>query len=109
MARPRADLTFWAPVFSPYGVWTASLTSKLWLKTAGGGIVGQALAEAVRDLSNAGIPLNAPLRGYQFERRGSEEIPIHGGPGGVGVFNAINVAGTPAAAAIPTSATARAS
>ncbi len=53
--------------------------------------VEQALADAVTDLRNAGIPLNAPLRDYQYEKRGSERIPIHGGPGTVGVFNAINV------------------
>ncbi|MGH8562188.1 MAG: penicillin acylase family protein, partial [Nevskiales bacterium] len=53
--------------------------------------VHQALGDAVNDLNNAGIPLNAPLRGFQFEKRGDENIPIHGGPGGVGVFNAINV------------------
>ena len=54
-------------------------------------IVQRALADAVTDLQSSGIPLDAPLRGYQFERRGSEQIPIHGGPGTVGVFNAINV------------------
>jgi acyl-homoserine-lactone acylase len=54
-------------------------------------IVMRALADAVTDLRGSGIPLDAPLRGYQFERRGSEQIPIHGGPGTVGVFNAINV------------------
>jgi acyl-homoserine-lactone acylase len=53
--------------------------------------VQQALADAVTDLRNAGIPLGAPLRGYQYEKRGSERIPIHGGPGTLGVFNAINV------------------
>jgi acyl-homoserine-lactone acylase len=53
--------------------------------------VEQSLADAVQDLRDAGIPLDAPLRGYQYERRGAEAIPIHGGPGGVGVFNAINV------------------
>jgi acyl-homoserine-lactone acylase len=52
--------------------------------------VGQALADAVKDLRDAGIPLNAPLRGYQYEPRGTEKIPIHGGPGGLGVFNAIS-------------------
>jgi acyl-homoserine-lactone acylase len=51
--------------------------------------VQQALADAVTDLRNAGIPLDAPLRGWQYERRGSERIPIHGGPGALGVFNAI--------------------
>jgi acyl-homoserine-lactone acylase len=54
-------------------------------------IVQRALADAVTDLQSSGIPLDAPLRGYQFERRGSEAIPIHGGPGTLGVFNAINV------------------
>jgi acyl-homoserine-lactone acylase len=53
--------------------------------------VEQSFADAVQDLRDAGIPLDAPLRGWQYERRGSEKIPIHGGPGGVGVFNAINV------------------
>jgi acyl-homoserine-lactone acylase len=53
--------------------------------------VEQSFADAVRDLRNAGIPLDAPLRDWQYERRGDERIPIHGGPGTVGVFNAINV------------------
>jgi acyl-homoserine lactone acylase PvdQ len=53
--------------------------------------VEQSFADAVSDLRSSGIPLDAPLRGYQYERRGAERIPIHGGPGGVGVFNAINV------------------
>ena len=43
--------------------------------------VEQSLADAVTDLRDAGIPLDAPLRGWQYERRGSERIPIHGGPG----------------------------
>jgi acyl-homoserine-lactone acylase len=50
-----------------------------------------ALAAGVDDLNDAGIPLNAPLRGWQYEKRGDERIPIHGGPGTLGVFNAINV------------------
>jgi hypothetical protein len=53
--------------------------------------VEQSFADAVSDLRNAGIPLDAPLRGWQYERRGNERIPIHGGPGGVSIFNAINV------------------
>jgi acyl-homoserine-lactone acylase len=51
--------------------------------------VQQALADAVSDLDDAGIPLDAPLRGYQYERRGDEKIPVHGGPHGVGAFNVI--------------------
>jgi acyl-homoserine-lactone acylase len=53
--------------------------------------VQQALADAVADLRNAGIPFDAPLGDWQYVERGGERIPIHGGPGGVGVFNAINV------------------
>jgi acyl-homoserine-lactone acylase len=53
--------------------------------------VRQALADAVQDLRDSNIPLDAPLRGFQYEERGDERIPIHGGPGAVGVFNAINV------------------
>ena len=47
----------------------------------GSPLVGMALADAVTDLRNANIPLDAPLRGYQYETRGGEKIPIHGGPG----------------------------
>jgi acyl-homoserine-lactone acylase len=57
--------------------------------------VRQALADAVTDLRSNGIPLDAPLRGHQYEQRGAEKIPIHGGPGTLGVFNAINVTWTP--------------
>jgi acyl-homoserine-lactone acylase len=54
-------------------------------------VVGNSLAEAVDDLDSCAIPLDAPLRGYQYESRGTDQIPIHGGPGTLGVFNAINV------------------
>jgi hypothetical protein len=63
--------------------------------------VREALAGAVKDLQDAGIPLDAPLRGFQFERRGSEPIPIHGGPGTLGVFNAINVGWDPGGGGYP--------
>ncbi len=54
--------------------------------------VAIALGDAITDLQRAGIPLDAPLRGWQYEDRGDgEQIPVHGGPGGLGVFNAINV------------------
>jgi acyl-homoserine-lactone acylase len=49
------------------------------------------LADAVTHLGDAGIPLDASLRDYQYEKRGDERIPIHGGPGALGDFNAINV------------------
>ncbi|MEA2375890.1 MAG: acyl-homoserine-lactone acylase [Thermoleophilaceae bacterium] len=53
--------------------------------------VKQALGDAVNDLQSNGIPLDATLRNYQYEKRGNEKIPIHGGPGVDGLFNAINV------------------
>jgi len=68
-------------------------------------IVRDALGAAIADLRGSDIALDAPLRGYQFERRSSpwgpvpsgkgDPIPIHGGPGTLGVFNAINVGWVP--------------
>jgi acyl-homoserine-lactone acylase len=58
-------------------------------------ITRTALADAVNDLRSAKIPLDASLRGYQYEKRGQTKIPIHGGPGVDGDFNAINVRWTP--------------
>ena len=57
--------------------------------------VRQALGDAVADLRAANIPLDAPLGAFQYEKRGEMVIPIHGGPGTDGVFNAINVSWTP--------------
>ena len=57
--------------------------------------VRQALRDAVSDVTGAGIPFDAPLRDFQYEKRGDERIPIHGGPGTLGVWNAINVTWDP--------------
>jgi len=46
-----------------------------------------ALAEAVGDLDKAGIALDAPWGDVQRVIAGNEAIPIHGGPGGLGVLN----------------------
>jgi acyl-homoserine-lactone acylase len=51
--------------------------------------VKAALADAVRDLRDAGLALDVPLGQVQYEMRGGERIPIHGGPDGVGDFNVI--------------------
>ena len=51
--------------------------------------VALALGDAIVDLQRAGIPLDAGLRGWQYEVKDGERIPVHGGPGGLGVFNAI--------------------
>jgi len=53
--------------------------------------VRQALSDAVADLNAADIPLDAPLGQFQFQLAGGKRIPIHGGPGTDGDFNAINV------------------
>jgi acyl-homoserine-lactone acylase len=71
----------YAPVDTPSGLNTANPK------------IQRSLADAVTNLTTAGIPLNAKLRDYQYEKRGADKIPIHGGPGGLGVFNAINVNG----------------
>lgn len=51
--------------------------------------VALALGDAVADLRGAGIPLDATLRDWQYEVKDGERIPIHGGPGGDGLFNAM--------------------
>jgi acyl-homoserine-lactone acylase len=82
---PTGDLTvfsnpfnFGDPVNTPSGLNTVSPK------------VTAALADAVSDLRNAGIPLDAPLGEWQYEKRGDERVPIHGGNGDPhGQFNAI--------------------
>jgi acyl-homoserine-lactone acylase len=56
--------------------------------------VRQALNQAVGDLNAAHIPFAAPLGQFQFTLRNGKKIPIHGGPGTYGDFNAINVGWT---------------
>jgi len=84
---PTGDLSVFSTPFDP----NHPVTTPSGLNTASPK-VQQALADAVTDLQSVGIPLDAPLRGYQYEKRGDEKIPIHGGPGDPnGDFNAINV------------------
>lgn len=59
-------------------------------------LVRSALADAVRDLQAAGLPLGATLRATQAETAGGATVPIPGGPGGLGVFNAITAPWDPA-------------
>ena len=60
-------------------------------------VVQQALGDAVNDLRSSGIPLDAPLGDWQYEPRDGERLPMHGGPGRIGVFNALNVHWEPGA------------
>jgi acyl-homoserine-lactone acylase len=53
--------------------------------------VKNAFGDALNDLAAAHIPIDAPLGNYQFATRRGVKIPIHGGPGTDGDFNAINV------------------
>ena len=53
--------------------------------------VRKALQDAANELKGLEVPLDAPLGDVQNEIRNGERLPIHGGPGGAGVFNAINV------------------
>ena len=53
--------------------------------------VRQALTDAISDLNGASIPFDAPLGDFQFVTRNGVRIPIHGGPGADGDFNALNV------------------
>jgi acyl-homoserine-lactone acylase len=57
--------------------------------------VRSALADAVTDLQDANIPLDAPLGDTQYVERNGERIPIHGGPGPIGAFNVITTSWIP--------------
>ena len=66
------------PVHTPYGLDTNNPQ------------VRTALGDAINDLEAAHIPLDASPGQVQFATRGSQRIPIHGGPGDPnGEFNAI--------------------
>ncbi len=57
--------------------------------------VAAALEGAVSDLAGAGIPVDGTLREFQYDVRAGKRIPIHGGPGTLGIFNAINSTWSP--------------
>lgn len=53
-------------------------------------LISQALSGAVADLQAAGIPLDGAPREWQHDQRAGKSIPIHGGEGDLGLFNAIS-------------------
>jgi acyl-homoserine-lactone acylase len=55
--------------------------------------VALAITQAADELRRLKIPLDAPLGQVQSETRNGERLPIHGGPGTYGVFNAIDTRG----------------
>jgi acyl-homoserine-lactone acylase len=52
-----------------------------------------ALADTVQRFADAGIPLASAWGDVHFDTRAGETFPIHGGPGGSGVYNAISSGG----------------
>lgn len=49
----------------------------------------QAFDDAVAELTAAGIPLDAKLGDHQSVTRNGKRIPMHSGPGGLGILNAM--------------------
>ncbi|MDX6580974.1 MAG: acyl-homoserine-lactone acylase [Solirubrobacterales bacterium] len=68
------------PVNTPSGLDTSATNAPI-LETA--------FANAVTDLQGANIPLSGPYGDFHYEVRNGDHIPIHGGEGGQGAFNAI--------------------
>ncbi|MGZ6826783.1 MAG: penicillin acylase family protein, partial [Mycobacteriales bacterium] len=59
-------------------------------------LVQKAFGDALDDLDAAGIPLDAPLGDWQADLRpDGTRTPLHGGPGTLGVFNALSVVWDP--------------
>ena len=53
-------------------------------------LVLKAFGDGVADLNAAHIPVDAPLGAYQVDARpDGTKVAYHGGPGGLGVFNAV--------------------
>jgi acyl-homoserine-lactone acylase len=72
------------PVNTPRGLNTAN--ASVVTRTMG------ELAHTVQFFATNGIPLNRPWGEVQFETRNGVRLPIHGGLGGSGVYNAIQPA-----------------
>ena len=80
---------FWAvpfdpadPLRTPRGIDVASAANRQ--------LVVRALSDAVQRLDAAGVPLAAPWRDAQFDARGPERLPLHGGDGNLGVYGAVD-------------------
>ena len=71
-----------APLATPRGIDTANAANRE--------LVIAALSEAVAALEAASVALDAPWRDVQFDARGPERLPIHGGDGNMGVYAAIS-------------------
>ncbi|MER7465939.1 penicillin acylase family protein [Streptomyces sp. NPDC097981] len=63
--------------------------------------IGRALADAVAELTAAGIALDAPLGEHQFVVRGGQKLPVPGGTEALGVWNKIEAPWNAAAGGYP--------
>lgn len=103
---------FWTHATSvPVGVQSSTQTAAIWktpfdandpVNTPRGlnianPLVQRAFGDGVVDLDNAHIPADAPLGKYQVDfRPDGTRTPYHGGPGTLGVFNAVAAPWDPA-------------
>ena len=77
------------PVSTPNGLASAPERST----DPGGDPIMHALADAVRVLDTAGIPIDAPLGAVQWADRGDARVAVHGGGEGEGMMNVLAPAG----------------
>jgi acyl-homoserine-lactone acylase len=110
---------FWSRALSPsangtslsVGVQTAKQQTNVWATpfsasdpvhtprglNIGNPLLWRAFGDAIADLQGAHIALDAPLGNYQIDLRpDGTATPYHGGPGGLGVFNAVAASWNPA-------------
>ena len=73
------------PLLTPNGLGSAPDRST----DPGGDPVMHALAEAVRVLDAAGVPIDAPLGTVQWADRGDARVAVHGGGEGEGIVNVL--------------------
>lgn len=66
------------PVNTPSGL------NPAWLPALSG------LGDTVAEFQAAGLPLDGRLRDFQLNRYGNHPVPLHGGQGTLGLFNAMN-------------------
>jgi acyl-homoserine-lactone acylase len=81
----------WAVAFDP----ARPVATPRGLNPAQAAPILNALDEAVAELAQQKIPVDAPLGQFQVAPRGKERIPIHGGPSIAGVLNAMHAAPGP--------------
>jgi len=89
--RAASIKDFWATPFDA----TKPADTPSTLNPAAGPAILDALAAGVGDVGKLGYPLDAPLGAIQVSPRNGEKIAIHGGPGNLGVLNAMQSVPTP--------------